>query len=220
MQQSVHMPQGHRAGRGQRHSCLSHRAATTRYPPPEPGACGCIGRTRRGSAAATPSYAQVIQEAGANAQALLNTFMANPTPILSQVAQNQVATFQNLITALQTTGGAISSALTTTDPALLQAAFNDLASGNVEGAINNVLSGDLATVFPITGFIPTLSAALTQPLTNLVNAINAVEAGGVLSPSLWPSLGFSVRCSAAQARSALRSTTSAAPSVRATRRPL
>ena len=32
------------------------------------------------SAAAPPSYAQVIQEAVANAQALLTTFAANPTP--------------------------------------------------------------------------------------------------------------------------------------------
>ncbi len=133
-------------------------------------------------AATPPSYAQVIQEAVANAQALLNTFRANPTPILSQVAQDQAATFQNLITALQTLGGATSTALTTTVPPLLQTAFNDLASGNVEGAIDNELNAVLAPVFPITGVVPALSAALTQPLTNLVNAINAVEAGGVLSP--------------------------------------
>ena len=39
--------------------------------------------------AAATSYAQVFQEAVANAQALLTTFMANPTPILSQIAKNQ-----------------------------------------------------------------------------------------------------------------------------------
>jgi hypothetical protein len=133
-------------------------------------------------ATAPPSYAQVIQEAVANAQALLTTFEANPTPILSQVAHNQAITIQNLIAALQTTGGAIGTALTTTVPPLLQAAFNDLASGNVESAINNVLSATLATVFPITGFIPAVSAAFTQPLTNLVAAINAVQVGGVTSP--------------------------------------
>jgi hypothetical protein len=133
--------------------------------------------------AATPlSYAQVIQQAVTNAQALLDTFRANPTPILSQVAKNQATTLQNLMTGLQATGGAISTALTTTVPPLLQAAFNDLASGNVGGAINNVLAAAVTTVFPVTGFIPTLSAALTQPLTNLVNAINAVQEGGILSP--------------------------------------
>src|SRR5258705_4015789 len=91
-------------------------------------------------AATPPSYAEVIQEAVANAQALLNTFTANPTPILSQIAKNQAATSQNLMTALQTLGGAISTALTTTVPPLLQAASNDLASGNVEGATNNGVS--------------------------------------------------------------------------------
>jgi hypothetical protein len=133
-------------------------------------------------AATPPSYAEVIQEAVANAQALLTTITANPTPILSKVAANQAITIQNLIAALQTTGGAIGTALTTTVPPLLQAAFNDLASGNVEGATNNVLTAILAPVFPITGFVPALAAAFTQPLTNLVAAINAVTAGGVLSP--------------------------------------
>ena len=131
---------------------------------------------------AAATYAEVFQEAAANAQALLTTFKANPTPILSQIAKNQVTTLENLMAGLQTTGGAISTALTTTVPPLLQAARTDLTSGNVEGAINNVLSATLAMAFPITGFIPTLSAAFTQPLTNLVNAVNAVQAGGVLSP--------------------------------------
>ena len=131
---------------------------------------------------AAATYAEVFQEAAANAQALLTTFKANPTPILSQIAKNQVTTLENLMAGLQTTGGAISTALTTTVPPLLQAARTDLTSGNVEGAINNVLNATLATVFPITGFIPTLSAAFTQPLTNLVNAINAAQVGGVLSP--------------------------------------
>ena len=138
-------------------------------------------RTAEINLAAT-TFAQVFQEAAANAQALLTTFKANPTPILSQIARNQVTTLENLMAGLQTTGGAISTALTTTVPPLLQAARTDLTSGNVEGAINNVLNATLATVFPITGFIPTLSAAFTQPLTNLVNAINAVQVGGVLSP--------------------------------------
>ena len=131
---------------------------------------------------AAATYAEVFQEAAANAQALLTTFKANPTPILSQIAKNQVTTLENLMAGLQTTGGAISTALTTTVPPLLQAARTDLTSGNVEGAINNVLGATLAVAFPITGLIPTLSAAFTQPLTNLVNAVNAVQAGGVLSP--------------------------------------
>jgi hypothetical protein len=131
---------------------------------------------------AAATYAEVFQEAAANAQALLTTFKANPTPILSQIAKNQVTTLENLMAGLQTTGGAISTALTTTVPPLLQAARTDLTSGNVEGAINNVLGATLAVAFPITGLIPTLSTAFTQPLTNLVNAVNAVQAGGVLSP--------------------------------------
>jgi hypothetical protein len=135
-------------------------------------------------AAATTSITlgQVLQQAVTNAQALLTAFRENPAPILSQIAHNQATTLQNLMAGLQTTGGAISTALKTTVPPLLQAAFKDIEGGNVEGAIDNVLNATLATAFPITELIPTLSAAVTQPMTDLVNAINAVQVGGVLSP--------------------------------------
>ena len=58
-------------------------------------------------AAATTSVdlGQVLQQAVTNAQALLDTIRANPTPILSQIVRNQATTLQSLMTGLQTTGG-------------------------------------------------------------------------------------------------------------------
>jgi hypothetical protein len=194
------------------------------------------------SLAATPiTYAQVFQQAVTNLQAILSTAAANPTPILTKVLSNQIATvqallallpttaagasnaalanpttnpsqlatsqpgaFQDLVTAIQTFLGQVSTALTTTDPPLLQSALGDLTSGEVEGAINNLLTAALAPVFPLTGLIPPLLAAtvtdplqavvnqidtlgpigtiLSNPLQNVVNAVNAVQVGGVLSP--------------------------------------
>jgi hypothetical protein len=94
--------------------------------------------------------------------------------------------------------------VTSTAPPLLQAAIGDLTKGNVEDAINNVLSAAIGTVFPIQGVIQPLLAAtvttplqavvdainsvgplgaiLSNPLQNVVNVINAVQDGGVLSP--------------------------------------
>jgi hypothetical protein len=194
------------------------------------------------SLAATPiTYAQVFQKAVTNLEAILSTAAANPTPILTKVLSNQIATvqallaqlsttaagasnaalanptanpsqlatsqpgaFQTLLTAIQTFLGQVSTALTTTDPPLLQSALSDLTSGNVEGAINNVLTATLAPVFPLTGLVPPLLAAtitdplqnvvnaintvgpvgtiISTPLQNVVNAINAIQVGGVLSP--------------------------------------
>jgi hypothetical protein len=188
------------------------------------------------------SYQQVFQEAVTNLQAILKTAAANPTPILSQVLANQLATvkalaavlpttnplgaiaalpnaastllsrlaanepeaLQGLLTSIQTALGQISTAVTSAAPPLLQAALGDLTKGNVEDAINNVLSAAIGVVFPIQGTIQPLLAAtvttplqavvdainsvgplgtiISNPLQNVVNVINAVQDGGVVSP--------------------------------------
>src|SRR5690349_17581392 len=54
--------------------------------------------------ATTPlSYPQVFQEAVTNLQAIIKTVAANPTPILSQVLSNQLATVKALAAVLPTT---------------------------------------------------------------------------------------------------------------------
>jgi len=82
MQQSVHMPQGHRPGR-------ASVIAVSPFAPPYPMStsrpahvAASVELAAATLAADPPSYAQVIQEAVANSQALLTTFKANPTPIL------------------------------------------------------------------------------------------------------------------------------------------
>ncbi len=147
------------------------------------------------------AYVQVFQEASLNLQAILSAAADNPTPILSRILSNQFVTLQallasggaftipslsqiltaltsqsgalqSLLAAIQTAVGEVVTALTTTVPAFLQAAFSDLTSLNVEGAINNVLLAGLAALFPLTGLIPPALAVIAQPLQNLVNAIN------------------------------------------------
>lgn len=118
------------------------------------------------------AYVAVFQQAASNGQALLSTFLANPTPILSQIIKNQIAAFQALVPALQ-------DALTTTAIPALQAALADLTSGNVQRAVNNVLTAALSLLLPLGNLV-------TQPLTNLGKAIN-IFAGNfelVLLPGL------------------------------------
>jgi hypothetical protein len=144
---------------------------------------------------------QVFQEAVANLEAILSTAAKNPTPILTKILSNQITTLQallasggaftipslsqiltaltsqsgalqSLLTAIQTAIGELSTALTTTVPPLLQTAFGDLTSANVEGAINNLLLAGFTALFPLTGLLGPTTAAIAQPLQNLVNAIN------------------------------------------------
>ena len=127
--------------------------------------------------AATPFdiYVQVFQEAVANAGVLLDEALADPAPILGQLLANQIATVNSLAAGLVTTAGATFTALTTVVPPLLQAAFNDLISGDVEGAVNNLLTAALATVLPLAGLVGPIQAAIAQPVQNLLNVIDLVD---------------------------------------------
>ncbi|OPX11359.1 hypothetical protein [Mycobacterium sp. AT1] len=115
-------------------------------------------------------YAQVFQTALANT----NTLIQNTVPgqLLNQILQNQVSSAATLLNGLSTTGGGIAAAVTQV-PAALTTAVTQLAAGNVEGAVNTLLGVPLNVIAPATGLLPVLQTVLTQPLTNLVNVVNA-----------------------------------------------
>jgi len=115
-------------------------------------------------------YAQVFQTALANT----NTLVQNTVPgqLLNQILQNQVSSAATLLGGLSTAGGGIAAAATQV-PAALATAVTQLAAGNVEGAVNTLLGIPLNVIAPATGLFPVLQTVLTQPLTNLVNVVNA-----------------------------------------------
>lgn len=115
-------------------------------------------------------YAQVFQTALTNT----NTLIENTVPgqLLNQILQNQVGSAATLLSGLSTAGGGIAAAATQV-PAALATAVNQLTAGNVEGAVNTLLGIPLNVIAPATGLLPVLQTVLTQPLTNLVNVVNA-----------------------------------------------
>ena len=115
-------------------------------------------------------YTQVFQTALANT----NTLIENTVPgqLLNQILQNQVRSGAALLSGLSTAGGGIAAAATQV-PAALVTAVNQLTAGNVEGAVNTLLGVPLAVAAPALNLLPVLGTVLTQPLTNLVNVINA-----------------------------------------------
>ena len=120
------------------------------------------------------AYNQVLQAAIANIQGLIQNVADDPTPILSQMVANQAASLSTLASALQTTGSAAATTLTTQVPALLQTALGQLSASNVTGAVNTLLEIPLAIAAPALGLLPALQQIITQPITNLVNVIKAV----------------------------------------------
>ena len=128
------------------------------------------------------AYTQVLQETVANLQPILATAAANPTPILTQILKNQFASLQAILAALQppvasSAPPTTTSANPTSTPSQILAPLQTTAApatGNVEDAINNVLLAAAAALFPLTELIPPITAAITAPLQNLVNAINTL----------------------------------------------
>ncbi|MGV0849595.1 hypothetical protein [Mycolicibacterium phlei] len=118
-------------------------------------------------------YTEVFERSLGNAQDLADAFLANPFPILAQVLANQFANVENLVDALGVTGELLLTALTEEVPELLQTAFDDLAAGNIEGALNTLLTLPLTVALPLLNLLD----PLISPLTNALNNFNAVVQG-------------------------------------------
>jgi hypothetical protein len=141
------------------------------------------------SLAASPidTYAAVLQAAIANSGELLDAFLADPAPVITKVANNQVAAFGLLAETFGTYAQTSVGVLTTVVPALLQQATAQLLAGNVEGAINSLQSAGLATLSPILALPAPITAVLNQPIQNMLNVINALtspEAIGIIGLGL------------------------------------
>ncbi len=134
------------------------------------------------------AYTQVFQEAVGNLQSILATAAANPTPVLTQILKNQIASLQDILAALAppvASSPPTTPALAnpTTTPSQIPTSLQTTAapgSGNVEDAVNNALLAAVSAVFPLTNLIPPLTAAITSPLQNLVDAINTLGPIGVV----------------------------------------
>jgi hypothetical protein len=118
-------------------------------------------------------YAKVFQTAFDN----INTLAQNTVPgqLLGQLITNQITSGTALFNGLATAGGGIANQVGQV-PAELTTAVGQLAAGNVEGAVNTLLTVPLAVLSPALNLLPVLGQVLTQPLTNLVKVINKFTA--------------------------------------------
>jgi len=132
--------------------------------------------------ATTPiSYPQVFQEAVTNLQAILKAAQANPTPILSQVLANQIATVKALAAVLPTTSplgtiAALPNAATT-----LLSGLAGTEPGAVQGLLTAIQTalGQISTA--VTSTAPPLLQAALGDLTkgSVEDAINNVLSAAI-----------------------------------------
>ncbi|MCW2512241.1 MAG: hypothetical protein JWR11_1283 [Mycobacterium sp.] len=133
-------------------------------------------------------WAQLVQATLSNVGQLGQTVNANPAPILGQVVTNQVASAQVLAQVAQLFGQGFVQQLAAT-PGELQAAFQQLASGDIPDGLNaalNAVTGPvlapLINVFLFSPLGAELTNVLQQPFANLSAAVNVLTNTGNLLP--------------------------------------
>jgi hypothetical protein len=118
-------------------------------------------------------YAAVFERSADNVGALVDIFLANPAPILSQIFDNQLANAEVISGALEQMVDGLVPILTQQVPMLLETAFAALAEGDVETALNTLLSIP-TTIAALPAFVG-LGAALLPIATAVDNFNNVVQ---------------------------------------------
>ena len=135
-------------------------------------------------------WADLIGESVTNVGAIADTILANPAPILANIIGNQLVTADVL--AQFATG--ITSGLITglgDVPAALGAALQEIAQGNINDGLNNMVA---AFIMPVVGAVlgsnlGDVITVLQNPFLNAANVIEAGLQGAVIGVGL-PALGL------------------------------
>ncbi|AMO62867.1 PE-PGRS family protein [Mycolicibacterium phlei] len=115
-------------------------------------------------------YAEVFERSLDNVGQMAEIFLSRPIPILQAILANQFANVETLVSALQSAGNGLVTALTEQIPEDLQQAVEYLGQGNVEGALNTLLTVPLTIAIPL---LDVLGAVVT-PALEAINRLNAV----------------------------------------------
>jgi len=131
-------------------------------------------------------YTEVFERTLSNTEALADIFLSSPVPILQAVLENQFANVEALVEAVSNAADGLVTALTEQVPEELQAAFEALADGDVETALNTLLAVPVGLALPL---LEVLGAVIT-PITTALNNFNAVVQDVLAAAILGGALAF------------------------------
>lgn len=129
-------------------------------------------------------YAEVIERAAANIGTMIEVFAEHPTPILTQVAANQIAFATEFFAIVADSARTVAEGLTGYLPDQLARALHRLGGGDVAGFVEALLEIPLEFALPL-GY--PLVAALGWPIQvvdNIANVVDQVLVGAVVGAGL------------------------------------
>ncbi|BBZ59714.1 hypothetical protein [Mycolicibacterium monacense] len=157
---------------------------------------GPVGLT----AISNPTYEEVFTRASENFEALVSYFFEqydnDATPI-QVIIQNQTANLETIAEAARNTVDAVGTALTETVPNQIRDAIDALGEGDFYSAVNLLVGAAIAPVAPLIFLAQPIQAALTQTLTNAVNAFTFVTDPLTLGIQLLSVVGPVINAAAA-----------------------
>lgn len=126
-------------------------------------------------------YTALFEESAANVEAIVDIFLANPAPILSQIIDNQIDNAEQISVALEQMVEGLRPILTEQVPLLFRTAVEALADGDVETALNTLLSIP-TTVAALPAFIGlgAVFLPIAKASGNINNVIQQVVGGAIL----------------------------------------
>lgn len=147
----------------------------------------------------TASFSEVFDTSGEYAQLLVEQFTDNPAPILTQVLANQKASLDRITAVLPDVADGLGAALTDGIPAVFESAITKLTDGNVEGAVNDLLSLPVVLAVPLLGLIEPIRANVLQSVDALKAATEQLFDLNGLAAVLYAAGGTTWLLSAAAA---------------------
>lgn len=139
--------------------------------------------------ASTTDWETVFTDAFQNVQQIGQEIAADPSPVLTQIMENQATYGQTIDTALQDVATGLDGLLTQGLPAALQQAMSELQSGDVTDAVQTVfgtlIQGLLFDVSIPLQPVLEIPSEMTQNLTNVLAQLPTITAdilGGVIGP--------------------------------------
>jgi hypothetical protein len=119
------------------------------------------------------TWLEVLQTSADNIGTLGQAVLANPAPILGQVAQNQLAYATELVAALQQAGDTVLESLMTV-PDALRTGLTQLANGDIQGGVETLLAPVMGLGLSILIPIVPIAGAITLTAQNLANVVATV----------------------------------------------
>lgn len=129
-------------------------------------------------------WLNVFQTAGSNLQGIADAWLADPYPVLAQVASNQIGFADTLGSNLQTLGNGVYTLLTQTLPPQFSTLIDGIQSGAISSSVGTFNTNLLFDLFPLVTPLQNITNIPGEMLTNLSTAVSANLFDNLVLPTL------------------------------------